>query len=199
MSQPRTSADSSDSTVESVTAEVTASTGRRRAIIGFSAAAVVALGAGGYAVTSASFTDQEAITGNTVGTATLTIGTVSGIPITVEDLLPDQTSAAKTFTFTNAGSANYDYSITLDNVVVSPAQTPTDLTAITGWLEVTLASGGQSVNGTLASIPDLANAGTVAAGATGTATIQVGLDAAATNIAQGLDITFDVIIDAAQQ
>ncbi|PRY67845.1 putative ribosomally synthesized peptide with SipW-like signal peptide [Glaciihabitans tibetensis] len=187
-----------DTTTESVIT-TSPTRGRRRAVVGASAAAaVVAIGAGGFAVTSAYFTDQETITGNTVGTATLTIGTVTGIPITVADLLPDQTSGPETFTFTNSGSVDFDYSITLDNVVVSPTQTPTDLATITSWLEVTLASGTSTDSGSLASVPELVGAGTVAPGASGTATIEVGLSDTATNLAQGLDITFDVIIDAAQ-
>lgn len=163
-------------------------------IVGICAAGALLVAGGGYAITGAAFTDQEVITGNSVGAATLTIGDTVSAPVNVTDLLPGQnTTEEDVIAFTNTGSVPFDYTVTLTNIAASTGA-PTELL---GWIPVTISNGTTSETGTLAAPPTLTG-GTAAVDAAAAIDVTVGLATAATNAAQGDAATFDVVVTATQ-
>ena len=149
---------------------------RRIALAAGAAALTVVVVAGGYLATSAWFQDTETVTGNAVSTGTLSIGERTGLPLQVEGLLPGQ-SVDRSFTFTNDGSADFTYSVTVD-----------------------LSSDGDRAGGTLAAPPKLTGVGDVAPGESAEVDVKVGLSGPnATDDAQDFAATFDVEIVADQK
>lgn len=162
-------------------------------LAGICAAGSLILGGGVYAVTSAAFTDQETITGNTVGAATLQIGDTVTTPLNVTDLLPGQNTVTEdVVTFTNTGTVPYDYTVTIVNIAA--ADGPVELL---GWIPVTISNGTTTATGTLAA-PPMIDGGTSTVGATGAIDVTVGLATAADNTAQGKTASFDLVVTAAQ-
>lgn len=157
--------------------------------------AVIAIGAGGFLSTTALFTDEVTIGPNSVAAATLTLESQT-VPMGVTDALPGVAGTPKSVAFTNTGSVPFTYSLSVENVSSDAAEV--NEATILGWFDVTISSGTSLETGTLASLPAMLDAGEVAAGASGTATVTVTLNSAATNIAQGVDAEFDIVIDAKQ-
>ncbi|MBM9463907.1 hypothetical protein JL108_10660 [Aeromicrobium sp. YIM 150415] len=175
---------------------------RRRVALATGAAGLTAVVvAGGYLATSAWFQDTETVTGNAVSTGTLSIGERTGLPLQVEGLLPGQ-SVDRSFTFTNDGSADFTYSISLKNVVGSSGRTltPAQIDTVKQWITVDLSSAGDHAAGTLAAPPKLTGIGDVAPGKSAEVDVKVGLSGPnATDDAQGFAATFDVEIVADQK
>ncbi len=175
---------------------------RRRVALAVGATGVTAaVVAGGYLATSAWFQDTETVQDNTVSTGTLSIGERTGLPLTVEGLLPGQ-SVDRSFTFTNGGSADFTYSISLKNIQGESGQTltPTQIDTVKRWITIDLSSAGTQASGTLAAPPKLTGIGDVASGEKAEVDVKVGLSGPdATDDAQGFTATFDVEIVADQK
>lgn len=156
-------------------------------------AAAIALGVGGFLATTAAFTDTETVTGNSVKTATLDIGNPVSAPVTVTDLLPEQTAPTQqVLSFANTGTVAFDYTVSLANV---QADTP----KLLEWVPVTLTiDGGTPQTGTLASPPTIP-AQELAVGATQKVSVTVGLSGDADNDVQKKGATFDVVVNATQK
>ncbi|TSD58440.1 TasA family protein [Aeromicrobium piscarium] len=175
---------------------------RRRVALATGAAGLMAVVvAGGYLATSAWFQDTETVTGNAVSTGTLSIGERTGLPLQVEGLLPGQ-SVDRSFTFTNDGSADFTYSISLKNVVTGSGRTLThaQIEAVRKSITIDLSSAGEHAGGTLEERPRLIGVGDVEPGDEAKVDVKVGLSGPdATDDAQGFYATFDVEIVADQK
>ena len=175
---------------------------RRRIALAIGATGITAaVVAGGYLATSAWFQDTETVHDNTVSTGTLSIGESTGQPLIVEGLLPGQ-SVDRSFTFTNDGSADFTYSISLKNIEGQSGRTltPTQIDTVKRWITVDLSSAGTQASGTLAAPPKLTGIGDVASGEKAEVDVKVGLSGPnATDDAQGFSATFDVEIVADQK
>lgn len=157
-------------------------------------ATIALLVGGGFALSGASFTDEQTVGGNTVGTASLTIGETASSPVDVGDLLPGQTApAAEVIAFENTGTVPFSYTVTLEDVDTDNA----DPSEFLDWIEVTVTSGGESVSGTLDDLPAIDDV-VLANGADATVEVTVGLSADATNAAQDSSANFDVTVTASQ-
>lgn len=162
--------------------------------IAFLGTAALLLIGGGYAITGAVFTDSETVPGNSVGTASLTIGETVAAPVAVADLSPgDTVETEDVLVFENTGTVPFTYTVALEDVVTSDGSPA----ALAGWLPVTISAGGQTASGTLDDLPEITVA-SLAPEATAGVDVTVGLDIAADNSAQSRTATFDLVITAEQ-
>ncbi len=167
---------------------------RRKKIAAVSAAGALVALAGGYALTSAVFSDSETVPDNSVGTASLEIGDAVSTPLDVEHLLPGQTAnAATVLGFDNGGSVPFSYTVTLENIVPSSGS-PSELL---GWIPISISSGGVTESGTLAAPPTV-SVPSLAADADATVSVTVGLDGNADDTAKDRETTFDIVVSANQ-
>jgi len=153
---------------------------------------VVAVGAGGFLATTAAFTDSERIAGNTVGTARLTIGKTASAPVAVSDLVPGKNvTTDDVVVFDNAGTVDFGYTVTLDDVTGS--------SALRSWAPVSLTVGEQTVVGTLADPPVL-EVESLAPGAPAVGVdVTVGLSPQADNTVKGQTAGFALVVTATQE
>lgn len=171
--------------------------GKRAGVAAIAGTAAVVLGVGGFLATTAAFTDQETVTGNTVGTASLLIGDPIKKPVNVTDLLPGQTvDVDDAYVFSNDGTVDFKYTVTITDIAGNSTD-PAVNTALLGWMPITITSGGQSVTGTLAAPPTLP-AVTLAQDLAADVDVTVGLDTNADNTVQGLAATFTLVVTANQ-
>ena len=159
--------------------------------------AAIALGVSGIVLTTAAFTDSETVTGNTVGTAKLSIGDVIGAQLSATDLLPGyQDTFSDAVTFSNDGTVDFGYTVTLTGIAGSSAD-PAVNTALLGWVPITIASGGRQATGTLGQPPVLSGI-VLPVGQTADVDVTIGLSTAADNTVQDLTASFDLVVRADQ-
>lgn len=167
----------------------------RLRIAGVCAAAALLLAGGGYALTGAAFTDQQSISGNTVGTASLKIGAPVTTPVKAQNLLPGGSATTPdVLTFTNGGTVPFTYEVTLANVTAGTGASSNLLK----WIPVTISDGTTKETGTLAAPPTLKSKSAFGTSATGAISVTVGLDANADNSAQNNTAGFDLVVTASQ-
>ena len=169
-------------------------TRKRRVVAAIGATGLLAALIGGYAITSAVFTDETTVGQNTVGTASLQIGDEASTTLSAEDLLPGETrDAVEVLTFKNTGTVPFTYDVSISDVAASSGA-PSELP---GWIPVTITAGGAADTGTLADPPAL-SVDSLAVGAAATVEVVVGLSEDASNNAQGRSVTFDLSVAAEQ-
>ncbi|MFI8631292.1 hypothetical protein ACIGEP_01680 [Microbacterium sp. NPDC077663] len=165
-----------------------------RALVAVSAGATaIALGVGGFLATTAAFTDQKTVTGNTVSTAELTIGDTASVPVPVNatNLIPGGFLPVEdVLVFTNAGTVDFQYTISLSNI--------TGDTALQGWTDIAITADGKTATGTLADPPHLKVSSLTPTDPAVEVDVTVGLSTDADNTVKDKTATFDLVVNATQ-
>jgi len=183
---------------------------KRTALIG--AVALLAIGAGGVAVSGAYFTDQKSIESNSVATSTVKLGPIDGdrgtTTVAITDLLPiaDENVAAQAKPFkvvvSNTGNATIDWAATI--IQTSAAGTSTTPSAADAlYVSYSTDNGTTWSTGTtltsLISTPpsDFSGQGLVAGGKK-TILFRAWLPSTTSNTYQGTSVTFALRVRAIQ-
>ncbi|WP_295824464.1 hypothetical protein [uncultured Microbacterium sp.] len=185
---------------------------KRTALV--AAVALLAIGAGGVAVSGAYFTDQKSIESNSVATSTVKLGPIDGsdgtTKLTVTDLLPlpkddSKTIAdsAKTFqvVVSNTGKATIDWAAA---IFLTSAPGTNDKPSAADALYISYSTDGStwSTGVTLASLLSSKQSGLsgtdLASGASKTIFFRAWLPSTTSNTYQGTSVTFTLRVRAIQ-